>query len=299
MVCNILCCMNIYEETKMIMKKYGLNFKKKFGQNFLTSEEILEEIIEKAEISKDDIVLEIGPGIGTLTAKLLEKEAEVISVELDQELIIPLKDRFFMYDNFTIISADILKVDIYTEILRILKEKKKDLGNRKIKVVANIPYYITTPIIFKLLENRNIVSEIYIMVQKEVAERICAKIGTKESSSITYMVSYYTEYLWDIYVDKTKFMPSPKVDSKVIALRFREKPYPEVKNEELYFEVIRSAFLHRRKTFLNSISASNKIDKKIISNVMEELGIDLRIRAEKITDEMYADIVDKYLEKRR
>ena len=291
--------MNIYEETKMIMRKYNLDFKKKFGQNFLTSEEILEEVISKAKISKDDIILEIGPGIGTLTSKLLETGAEVISVEVDLELIQPLKDRFFMYDNFTIISADILKVDIYTEILRILKEKKKDLGNRKIKVVANIPYYITTPIIFKLLENRNIVSEIYIMVQKEVAERICAKIGTKESSSITYMVSYYTEYLWDIYVDKTKFIPSPKVDSKVIALRFREKPYPEVKNEELYFEVIRSAFLHRRKTFLNSISASNKIDKKIISNVMEELGIDLRIRAEKITDEMYADIVDKYLEKRR
>lgn len=291
--------MNIYEETKMIMRKYNLDFKKKFGQNFLTSEEILEEVISKAKISKDDIILEIGPGIGTLTSKLLETGAEVISVEVDLELIQPLKDRFFMYDNFTIISADILKVDIYTEILRILKEKKKDLGNRKIKVVANIPYYITTPIIFKLLENGNIVSEIYIMVQKEVAERICAKIGTKESSSITYMVSYYTEYLWDIYVDKTKFMPSPKVDSKVIALRFREKPYPEVKNEELYFEIIRSAFLHRRKTFLNSISASNKIDKKIISNVMEELGIDLRIRAEKITDEMYADIVDKYLEKRR
>lgn len=291
--------MNIYEETKMIMRKYNLDFKKKFGQNFLTSEEILEEVISKAKISKDDIILEIGPGIGTLTSKLLETGAEVISVEVDLELIQPLKDRFFMYDNFTIISADILKVDIYNEILRILKEKKKDLVNRKIKVVANIPYYITTPIIFKLLENRNIVSEIYIMVQKEVAERICAKIGTKESSSITYMVSYYTEYLWDIYVDKTKFMPSPKVDSKVIALRFREKPYPEVKNEELYFEIIRSAFLHRRKTFLNSISASNKIDKKIISTVMEELGIDLRIRAEKITDEMYADIVDKYLEKRR
>ena len=291
--------MNIYEETKMIMRKYNLDFKKKFGQNFLTSEEILEEVISKAKISKDDIILEIGPGIGTLTSKLLETGAEVISVEVDLELIQPLKDRFFMYDNFTIISADILKVDIYTEILRILKEKKKDLGNRKIKVVANIPYYITTPIIFKLLENRNIVSEIYIMVQKEVAERICAKIGTKESSSITYMVSYYTEYLWDIYVDKAKFMPSPKVDSKVIALKFREKPYPEVKNEELYFEIIRSAFLHRRKTFLNSISASNKIDKKIISSVMEELGIDLRIRAEKITDEMYADIVDKYLEKRR
>ena len=291
--------MNIYEETKMIMRKYNLDFKKKFGQNFLTSEEILEEVISKAKISKDDIILEIGPGIGTLTSKLLETGAEVISVEVDLELIQPLKDRFFMYDNFTIISADILKVDIYTEILRILKEKKKDLGNRKIKVVANIPYYITTPIIFKLLENRNIVSEIYIMVQKEVAERICAKIGTKESSSITYMVSYYTEYLWDIYVDKTKFVPSPKVDSKVIALKFREKPYPEVKNEELYFEIIRSAFLHRRKTFLNSISASNKIDKKIISNIMEELGIDLRIRAEKITDKMYADIVDKYIEKRR
>ena len=291
--------MNIYEETKMIMRKYNLDLKKKFGQNFLTSEEILEEVISKAKISKDDIILEIGPGIGTLTSKLLETGAEVISVEVDLELIQPLKDRFFMYDNFTIISADILKVDIYTEILRILKEKKKYLGNRKTKVVANIPYYITTPIIFKLLENRNIVSEIYIMVQKEVAERICAKIGTKESSSITYMVSYYTEYLWDIYVDKTKFIPSPKVDSKVIALRFREKPYPEVKNKELYFEIIRSAFLHRRKTFLNSISASNKIDKKIISSVMEELGIDLRIRAEKITDEMYADIVDKYLEKRR
>ena len=291
--------MNIYEETKMIMKRYNLDFKKKFGQNFLTSEEILEEIISKAKISKDDIILEIGPGIGTLTSKLLETGAEVISVEVDLELIRPLKERFFMYNNFTIISADILKIDIYSEIVKILESKGKTLNDKKIKVVANIPYYITTPIMFKLLESRNIVSEIYIMVQKEVAERICAKIGTKESSSITYMVSYYTEYLWDIYVDKTKFVPNPKVDSKVIALKFREKPYPEVKNEELYFEIIRSAFLHRRKTFLNSISASNKIDKKIISSIMEELGIDLRIRAEKITDKMYADIVDKYIEKRR
>ena len=291
--------MNIYEETKMIMKRYNLDFKKKFGQNFLISEEILEEIISKAKISKDDIILEIGPGIGTLTSKLLETGAEVISVEVDLELIRPLKERFFMYNNFTIISADILKIDIYSEIVKILESKGKTLNDKKIKVVANIPYYITTPIIFKLLGSRNIVSEIYIMVQKEVAERICAKIGTKESSSITYMVSYYTEYLWDIYVDKTKFVPSPKVDSKVIALKFREKPYPEVKNEELYFEIIRSAFLHRRKTFLNSISASNKIDKKIISNIMEELGIDLRIRAEKITDKIYADIVDKYIEKRR
>ena len=291
--------MNIYEETKMIMKRYNLDFKKKFGQNFLTSEEILEKIISKAKISKDDIILEIGPGIGTLTSKLLETGAEVISVEVDLELIRPLKERFFMYNNFTIISADILKIDIYSEIVKILESKGKTLNDKKIKVVANIPYYITTPIMFKLLESRNIVSEIYIMVQKEVAERICAKIGTKESSSITYMVIYYTEYLWDIYVDKTKFVPSPKVDSKVIALKFREKPYPEVKNEELYFEIIRSAFLHRRKTFLNSISASNKIDKKIISNIMEELGIDLRIRAEKITDKMYADIVDKYIEKRR
>lgn len=291
--------MNIYEETKMIMRKYNLDFKKKFGQNFLTSEEILDEVISKANISKDDIILEIGPGIGTLTAKLLETGAEVISVEVDLELVKPLKDRFFMYDNFTIISSDILKVDIYNEIVKILEKKGKKLDDRKIKVVANIPYYITTPIIFKLLENRNIVSEIYIMVQKEVAERICAKIGTKESSSITYMVSYYTEYLWDIYVDKTKFMPSPKVDSKVIALRFRESPYPEVKDEELYFEIIRTAFLHRRKTFLNSVSSSNKIDKNIVSKILEELGIDLKIRAEKITDNMYANIVEKYMEKRR
>lgn len=291
--------MNIYEETKMIMRKYNLDFKKKFGQNFLTSEEILDEVISKANISKDDIILEIGPGIGTLTAKLLETGAEVISVEVDLELVKPLKDRFFMYDNFTIISSDILKVDIYNEMVKILEKKGKKLDDRKIKVVANIPYYITTPIIFKLLENRNIVSEIYIMVQKEVAERICAKIGTKESSSITYMVSYYTEYLWDIYVDKTKFMPSPKVDSKVIALRFRKSPYPEVKDEELYFEIIRTAFLHRRKTFLNSVSSSNKIDKNIVSKILEELGIDLKIRAEKITDNMYANIVEKYIEKRR
>lgn len=291
--------MNIYEETKMIMRKYNLDFKKKFGQNFLTSEEILDEVISKANISKDDIILEIGPGIGTLTAKLLETGAEVISVEVDLELVKPLKDRFFMYDNFTIISSDILKVDIYNEMVKILEKKGKKLDDRKIKVVANIPYYITTPIIFKLLENRNIVSEIYIMVQKEVAERICAKIGTKESSSITYMVSYYTEYLWDIYVDKTKFMPSPKVDSKVIALRFRESPYPEVRDEELYFEIIRTAFLHRRKTFLNSVSSSNKIDKNIVSKILEELGIDLKIRAEKITDNMYANIVEKYIEKRR
>lgn len=285
--------MNIYNETKMIMNKYNLDFKKKFGQNFLISEEILDETIANANICSEDVVLEIGPGIGTLTAKLLETGAEVISVEVDEDLLKPLKDRFFLYGNFTLISSDILKVDIVKEIRNILSKKGKE--EKKVKVVANIPYYITTPIIFKLIESREMISEIYIMVQKEVAERLIAKTGGKDSSAITYYTSYYTENIWNIFVGKENFMPAPKVDSMVVGLKLRKNVFPEVLDEEKYFKLIRSGFLHRRKTFLNSIQISKEFDIQKITGILEELGIDKRIRPEKITDEQYAQIVNMYI----
>lgn len=294
-------CMEIYNETKMLMKKYGLDFKKKFGQNFLVSEEILEEIIMFSDITNEDIVLEIGPGIGTLTSKLLSKAKHVISVEIDDELVKPLTDRFFMYKNFTLIHDDILKINLKEELEKIIS-KYYDLemfleGDKKIKVVANIPYYITTPILLELISKREYISEIYIMVQKEVSERLRATLGTREGSSITYMTNYYSNCIGYIDVPKGNFIPEPKVDSEVIGLRLRKVPYPEVVDEDMYFKIIKAGFMHRRKTFLNSVKLSGLFDMVKIKGILEKLEIDERVRPEKLTEIDYANIVNNYKRK--
>ena len=236
--------MNLYDETLMLLNQYNLRAKKKFGQNFLINKEIIDEIISKSEITKDDVVLEIGPGLGTLTKELVKNAKKVIAVELDQDMVDILNNRF-SDSNLEIINDDILKVDI--------NEITKKYG--KIKVVANLPYYITTPIIMKLLENRYEIKSITVMVQKEVGERLCGNSGNKEYGAITISVEYYSDAHIIIDVPKDNFLPSPEVDSVVIKLDLLDKPRVEVKNEKKFFNLVKAGFSQRRKTINNSLSS--------------------------------------------
>ena len=271
--------MNLREETEFILKKYGLRANKKLGQNFLINEEIINQIIEKADVNKNDTIIEIGPGLGSLTAKLLENANKVIAIELDSNMSNILKERFCLYDNFELIENDVLKVNL-NEII----EKYES-----VKVVANLPYYITTPIIMKLLEERLKLKSITVMVQKEVGERFCAVPNSKEYRAITISINYYTKPEIIIDVPKENFEPMPEVDSCVIKLDVRNVPPVELKNEKDFFNLIKAGFSQRRKTINNSL-ASMGISKEKIKNVLEKLGIDSKLRAENLTMEQFADI---------
>ena len=271
--------MNLREETEFILKKYGLRANKKLGQNFLINEEIINQIIEKADVNKNDTIIEIGPGLGSLTAKLLENANKVIAIELDSNMSNILKERFCLYDNFELIENDVLKVNL-NEII----EKYES-----VKVVANLPYYITTPIIMKLLEERLKLKSITVMVQKEVGERFCAVPNSKEYGAITISINYYTKPEIIIDVPKENFEPMPEVDSCVIKLDVRKVPPVELKNEKDFFNLIKAGFSQRRKTINNSL-ASMGISKEKIKNVLEKLGIDSKLRAENLTMEQFADI---------
>ncbi len=271
--------MNLREETEFILKKYGLRANKKLGQNFLINEEIINQIIEKADVNKNDTIIEIGPGLGSLTAKLLENANKVIAIELDSNMSNILKERFCLYDNFELIEKDVLKVDL-NEIV-----EKYD----SVKVVANLPYYITTPIIMKLLEEKLKLKSITVMVQKEVGERFCAVPNSKEYGAITISINYYTKPEIIIDVPKENFEPMPEVDSCVIKLDVRNVPTVELKNEKDFFNLIKAGFSQRRKTINNSL-ASMGISKEKIKNVLEKLGIDSKLRAENLTMEQFADI---------
>lgn len=271
--------MNLREETEFILKKYGLRANKKLGQNFLINEEIINQIIEKADVNKNDTIIEIGPGLGSLTAKLLENANKVIAIELDSNMSNILKERFCLYDNFELIEKDVLKVDL-NEIV-----EKYD----SVKVVANLPYYITTPIIMKLLEERLKLKSITVMVQKEVGERFCAVPNSKEYGAITISINYYTKPKIIIDVPKENFEPMPEVDSCVMKLDVRNVPPVELKNEKDFFNLIKAGFSQRRKTINNSL-ASMGISKEKIKSVLEKLGIDSKLRAENLTMEQFADI---------
>lgn len=271
--------MNLREETEFILKKYGLRANKKLGQNFLINEEIINQIIEKADVNKNDTIIEIGPGLGSLTAKLLENANKVIAIELDSNMSNILKERFCLYDNFELIEKDVLKVDL-NEIV-----EKYD----SVKVVANLPYYITTPIIMKLLEEKLKLKSITVMVQKEVGERFCAVPNSKEYGAITISINYYTKPEIIIDVPKENFEPMPEVDSCVIKLDVRNVPPVELKNEKDFFNLIKAGFSQRRKTINNSL-ASMGISKEKIKNVLEKLGIDSKLRAENLTMEQFSDI---------
>lgn len=266
--------MNVFEETKYIMNKYNVHPNKKLGQNFLFDEEALNLIA--SGVNEQDTIIEIGPGLGTLTAILAEKAKKVIAVELDDKMIAILNERFKLYNNVEIIHEDILNVDI-------------DKIAPKAKVVANLPYYITTSIITKLLKTN--IKDITVLIQKEVAERICAIPGSKKAGAITYFVNYYANAEIVGNVSKEAFIPNPEVESSIVKLKIRENKLVEVKNETMFFEIIRANFNQRRKTLINSLSTV--VDKKILKEILRDLNINENVRGETLTLEQYAQIANK------
>ena len=266
--------MNVFEETKYIMNKYNVHPNKKLGQNFLFDEEALNLIA--SGVNEQDTIIEIGPGLGTLTAILAEKAEKVIAVELDDKMIAILNERFKLYNNVEIIHEDILNVDI-------------DKIAPKAKVVANLPYYITTSIITKLLKTN--IKDITVLIQKEVAERICAIPGSKKAGAITYFVNYYANAEIVGNVSKEAFIPNPEVESSIVKLKIRENKLVEVKNETMFFEIIRANFNQRRKTLINSLSTV--VDKKILKEILRDLNINENARGETLTLEQYAQIANK------
>ena len=275
------------QNTIEILQKYNFNFQKKFGQNFLIDEHVLDNIIRAAEITKDDYVLEIGPGIGTMTQYLACAAREVTAVEIDRALIPILEDTLKEYDNVSIINEDILKVDIAA----LAKEKN---GGRPIKVVANLPYYITTPIIMGLFESHVPLESITVMVQKEVADRMQVGPGTKDYGALSLAVQYYAEPYIVANVPPNCFMPRPAVGSAVIRLTRHQKPPVEVMDEKLMFRLIRASFNQRRKTLANGLKNSGELNlsKEVITAAIEKLGKGSSVRGEALDLEEFARLTN-------
>ncbi len=273
------------QNTIEILKKYGFRFQKKFGQNFLIDTHVLEKIIRAAGITKEDFVLEIGPGIGTMTQYLCESAREVVAVEIDSHLIPVLADTLSAYDNVTVMNEDILKVDI----CKLAQEKN---NGRAIKVVANLPYYITTPIIMELFESHVPIESITVMVQKEVAERMRAVPGTKDYGALSLAVAYYAEADIVANVPPNCFMPRPNVGSAVIRLTRHSHPVVEVPDEALLFKVIRASFNQRRKTLQNGLKNFEgfSFTKEQILSALEGAGLPENVRGETLSLEQFAEI---------
>lgn len=278
--------MNLEAETLFLMKKYNITANKNYGQNFLIDENSVDEIIYSSEISKTDLVIEIGPGLGTLTSKLLEKAGKVICIELDSKMITVLNDRFSLYNNFELLHEDVLKVDLNSLID--LNLKKSNLI--KCKVVANLPYYITTPIIMKLLEEKLHLASITVMVQKEVALRLTDVPGGKDCGAITYTIHYYSNPKMILNVSKSSFIPAPKVDSAVIKLDILENNNFNITNEKLFFQIIKYAFMQKRKTLLNSLTNSKIASKETLEKMLLSLNLNPSIRAERLSIEDFVNI---------
>ncbi len=276
------------QQTIAVLQKYQFNFQKKYGQNFLIDPRVLEKIIQSAQIGKDDLVLEIGPGIGTMTQMLCEHARQVIAVEIDSALIPILHDTLKEYQNIEVIHKDILKLDIL-ELIRV-----KNHG-RPIQVVANLPYYITTPIIMGLLESHAPVESITVMVQKEVAQRMQVGPGTKDYGALSLAVQYYASPQIVAHVPPNCFMPRPKVGSAVIRLTRHPKPPVEVADEKLLFQIIRASFNQRRKTLANGLSNSGTIpcSKEEIEQAIEDLGLTSNVRGEVLTLEQFASLSNR------
>ncbi|QSX04762.1 16S rRNA (adenine(1518)-N(6)/adenine(1519)-N(6))-dimethyltransferase RsmA [Sedimentibacter sp. zth1] len=270
---------------KEILNRHGFEFSKSLGQNFLIDGNIINKIVDAAGIDDNTGVIEIGPGFGTLTQGLCNKAKKVIAIEIDKSL----KDVHFetlCYDNLKIIYDDFMKVDVN----RLIEEEFKGM---KVKLVANLPYYITTPIIMKVLEDKINISGITVMVQKEVAQRLSAKPGNKDYGAISLAVQYRADAHISLIVPNTVFMPRPKVDSAVITIDILEKPRVEVKDEIALFAVIKAAFGQRRKTIHNSMSSNLKIEKEKVKNALENVNIDPGIRAEQLTIYDFAKIAEE------
>lgn len=273
------------QATIAVLNKYGFTFQKKFGQNFLIDPHVLDKIIRAAEITEDDFVLEIGPGMGTMTQYLAYAAREVYAVEIDKSLIPILEDTLSDYDNVTVINEDILKVDI----AKLAEEKN---GGRPIKVVANLPYYITTPIIMGLFESHVPVESITVMVQKEVADRMQEGPGSKEYGALSLAVQYYAKPEIVVNVPPSCFMPQPKVGSAVIRLTRHSEPPVTVKSEKLLFQVIRASFNQRRKTLANGLAnyGAFGLPKEELQACIEELGVPVNIRGEALSLEQFAQL---------
>lgn len=281
------------KNTAEIIQKYQFNFQKKFGQNFLIDSNILDKIIESAQLTKEDCVLEIGPGIGTMTQYLAEEAGEVVAVEIDKNLIPILKDTLSAYSNVTILNEDILKVDIN----RIVQEHN---GGRPVKVVANLPYYITTPIIMTLFESHVPLQSVTIMVQKEMADRMQVGPGTKDYGALSLAVQYYAKPEIIARVPASCFMPRPNVDSTVIRLTRYEKPPVDVEDEAYMFAVIRASFNQRRKTLANGLTNAGNlgVNRQMVEETLEEMGLPSMIRGEALTLEQFAELSNRLRGKR-
>lgn len=277
--------------TKEIINKYSFAFQKKFGQNFLIDSNVLESIIRGAEITKDDFVLEIGPGIGTMTQYLCEAARQVVAVEIDKMLIPILEDTLSEYDNVEVINQDVLKVDIKS-----LADEKNN--GKPIKVVANLPYYITTPIIMGLFESGVPIDSITIMVQKEVADRMQTGSGSKDYGALSLAVQYYATVKVILNVSATCFMPRPNVDSAVIKLTRHKEPTVNVADEKLMFKIIRASFNQRRKTLVNGLKNSPELSfsKEQIVKAIEKIGKPETIRGEALTLEEFAELANAFTE---
>ena len=279
----------LYKETQFILNKYKISANKKLGQNFLINEEVVQNIINSSNITENDLVIEIGPGLGTLTKEILNKAGKLICVELDTKMIKILNDRFSLYKNFELLNQDILKTDLKT----IIHNEKKNNNMKTAKIIANLPYYITTPIIMKLLEEKLDLESITVMVQKEVAERLIAVPGPKEKNTgaISYTVLYYASSQKIMEVDKESFIPAPEVQSEVIKLDIRKDPIVKVKKPEYMFKIIKFAFMQRRKTILNSLTNANIFKNKEEGiKILEEIGLSENVRAENLSIEDFAKI---------
>ena len=274
-------------ETKAVLPLFGFDIKKKYGQNFLIDENTVRKIVLKAGVTKEDTVLEIGPGIGTMTQILCEESKKVVAVEIDSKLIPVLSETLSMFDNVTVINEDVLKCDI-REISKVYNE------GMALKVVANLPYYITTPIIMGLLENyADIIESVTVMIQKEVADRINARPGTKDYGALTLATEYYASVSKVADVSASCFIPRPNVDSSVIRLDiYKERPV-KVRDERLLFKLIRAAFAQRRKTMVNSVSAVTDFSKEEIKEALCLIGKSENIRGEVLSLEEFAALSDR------
>ncbi|MCR4924941.1 MAG: 16S rRNA (adenine(1518)-N(6)/adenine(1519)-N(6))-dimethyltransferase RsmA [Clostridiales bacterium] len=270
---------------KEILAKHGFTFSKALGQNFIINQNICPEMADMAIPDDDYCALEIGPGIGVLTYQLARRAKKVVAIELDKRLLPVLDETLAEFDNVEIVNADVMKLDL----AELIKEK---FSGEKICVCANLPYYITSPIIMLLLESKLPVESLTVMVQKEAADRLCAEVGSRESGAVTVAVNYYARAEKLFNVSKGSFMPAPKVDSAVIKLSIREKPPVEITDEKKFFSMVKAAFAQRRKTALNSISAGMGLSKEKISSALEKAGLDLNVRAEKLTMQQLADLCE-------
>ena len=292
--------MELYDPSVIrgIKNKYGFKFSKSLGQNFLTDGEILEAIVLGADISKVDIVFEIGPGIGALTAEAAKKAGKVIAVEVDKELEKILEETLAGFDNIKVIVANVLKMDLKT----LMQEELRSGGDLQpqrstVKVIGNLPYYITTGIIMKLLEEKLPVKSITIMMQKEVAERLKSKPGSRVYGAISVAVQYYCHIHTIKEVPKECFMPVPKVDSTVLRLDIRERPPVELISEKMFFRCVKAGFGKRRKTLLNAL-VDTKFDKEVVSECLQASGIDPMRRAETLSLQDFAALANEFSRKR-